>query len=406
MRRMDATRPFLLVFFVLGCVSSAGLAQSSPDRVIIDARLGRQVISELRFEADKLTYERNGRVESAALDGSVVAVVEPSGRAPRPKTSWIELADGQRLVGSPLVLGSSQPADWAVSEGEGLVWATPLLGSVKVPIGLLSRVVLRESETVAEVDELNDVVVLANGDRTRGLLERIWPDVVLDVDGQIRTFDMSAVSSITLANPKAERSGSRVWLSDGSIVAVDSLISINNSVQLDPADPLELAARETALLTIHEVLAVAFASGGVRPLADLGPPAWEALSGWALPPRMSDPQLTLLGSAEVELIGPVAARWDLPAAARRVAVRVRLRDDCRVWGDCEVSVAVVDPQGQSSPIGSHRLHGGAPDATFTVDLPAITGSRVLELRVEEGLGGAIQDRVMVDGFALLSSGAG
>lgn len=403
---MQATRHVQFTSAALACVASLASAQTSPDRVLIDAQLGRQVISELRFEADRLVYERNGRVESAALDGTVVAVVEPSGRAPRPKTSWIELADGQRLVGSALVLGSSQPADWAVSEGEGLVWSTPLLGSVRVPIGSLRRVVLREAEAVAELDELNDVVVLANGDRTRGLLERIWPDVVLDVDGELRTFDMNAVSSITLANPEQEHTGSRVWLSDGSILAVDSIISINTGVRLDPADPLELAARETALLTIHEVLAVAFASGGVRPLAELGPPAWEALSGWALPPRMGDAESTLLGSAEVELIGPVEARWDLPAGTRRVAVRVRLREDCRVWGDCQVSLAVVSGDGARVPMGSNRLHGDAPDATFMVDVPTGRGGSSLVIRVDEGLGGAIQDRVMVDGYVLLSNGAG
>ena len=387
-------------------VCAGASAQASPDRVLIDAQLGRQVISELRFEPDRLVYERNGRVESAPLDGSVVAIVEPSGHAPRPKTSWIELADGQRLVGSPLVLGTSQPADWTASEGEGLVWTTPLLGSVKVPIGSLRRVVLRDAEAVAEFDDLNDVVVLANGDRMRGLLERLWPDVVLDVDGQLRTFDMNAISSITLANPDAPRTGSRVWLSDGSIVAVESIESTNNSIRIDPADPLQLAARDEAVVTINEVLAVAFESGGVSPLANLGVPEWKPLSEWALAPKLGDPAATLLGSAEVQLVGPVEATWDLPAGVRRVAVRARLREDCRVWGDCEVSLRVIAGEREVAPATTQRLHGGSPDTTFMIDLPSDAKACTLEVRIEEGLGGAIQDRVMLDGFVLLSSRAG
>ena len=378
------------------------LGQASPDRVLIDSELGRHLVTEVRFEPGKISYERGGQTQSKPLDGSVVALVEPGGNAPRPRDSWIELADGQRFVGMPVYLSTIEAAEFKEATGDiGLAWSTPLLGTLRVPLDALRRVVLSEGSIPAEYDELNDVLVLTNGDRPRGLLERVWPDVVLDMDGQSRTFDLTAVSSITLANRDTEPTGSRVWLSDGSIVAVDDIETVRDGVMLDLAQPVGTEDQFLAPLTMNEVLAVAFESGGVRPLADLGSPRWERLDGWTLPPVVGDPSRTLLGSAEVELIGPVSASWALPSGVRRVAIRARLREDCRVWGDCEVTVLVG---GKISL--TERLHADRPQATFTIDVPADTPTGQLEVRVEEGLGGTIQDRVMLDGFVLLSSGAG
>jgi|GEM_PF-5808259 len=375
------------------------LAQAAPDRVLIDSDLGRQVVSDVRFEPGKISYERGGRRQSMALDGTTVALVEPSGNAPRPRDSWIELADGQRFVGMPVYLSTIEAAEFKGQTGDiGLAWSTPLLGTVRVPLDALRRVVLSEGTMPAEYDELNDVLVLTNGDRPRGLLERVWPDIVLDMDGQSRTFDLTAVSSITLANPDAEHTGSRVWLSDGSIVAVENIETVREGVMLDLAQPVGTEQQLLAPLTMNEVLAVAFESGGVRPLADLGAPKWERLDGWTLPPVVGDHDRTLLGSAEVELIGPVSASWAIPSDVRRVAIRARLRDDCRVWGNCDVTVVVG---GRAST--TERLSGDRPQATFTIDLEADTPPGELEVRVEQGLGGTIQDRVMLDGFVLLSS---
>ncbi len=377
------------------------LAQASPDRVVIDSELGRQVVNEVRFEPGRISFERGGERASVPLDGSVVALVEPGGHAPRPRDSWIELADGQRFVGMPVYQSTSEAAESGPETGDmGLKWSTPLLGTLHVPLDALRRVVLDENAPQAEYDDLNDVLVLTNGDRPRGLLERVWPNVVIDVDGQTRAFDLTSVSSITLANPKARSTGSRVWLSDGSVVAVDRIETGSDGVTLDLAPPVGSEDQLLASLTMNEVLAVAFESGGVRPLADLGAPKWEAISGWTLPPVVGDPNRTLLGSAEVELIGPVSASWALPSDARRVAIRARLRDDCRVWGDCQVTVRV----GEGEAI-SHRLYGDRPQATFTIDLPAgVSGD--LEVLVEEGLGGTIQDRVMLDGFILMATESG
>jgi hypothetical protein len=401
---MHPSRRFALAgAWLLAC---AGLAagQASPDRVLIDAQLNRQLVTDVRFEGDRVVYERGGQTESAPLDGTVVALVEPSTVAPRPRDGWIELTDGQRLVGMPVYLTSAEAAEIAAaSDQDGLAWSTPLLGRLRVPLEALRRVVLKETAATAEFDQLEDVLVLANGDRTTGLLERLWPDVVLDVEGQLRTFELTAIASITLANPDSDRVGSRVWLSDGSIVAVDRLATTGDGVRLDLAAPLDTGDRPLAALTMNEILAVAFESGGVRPLADLGAPRWEPIADWTLPPVVGNPDRTLLGSAEVELIGPVAASWALPSDVRRVAIRARLRDDCRVWGDCQVMIRVGEGQWQAA-----RLHGEHPESTFTIDLPTAeaSGGRPLEVRVEAGEGGAIQDRVLLDGFILLASRAG
>lgn len=400
-------RPIMNTRFRALCTSvvllgsgAAALGQASPDRVVIDAELERTLVTDVRFEPGRLVYSTAGRQVSTPLDGSVVALMEPSGIAPRPRDSWIELIDGQRFVGMPVFLSTAQAEEFALASGEvGMAWSTPLLGNLRVPLDALRRVVLREAATPAEFDELNDVLVLSNGDRTRGLLERVWPDVVLDVDGQSRSFELNEVASITLANPGEEPVGSRVWLSDGSIVAVDALETVPDGVAIDLAAPVGTPDQTLAPLTMNEVLAVAFESGGVVPLAALGPPRWDPSASWTLPPVMGDPDRQLLGSAAIELIGPVTASWSIPSDVRRVAIRARLREDCQVWGDCEVTVSVG-----GAVAFTERLHGESPQARFMIDLPSGEAPiGVLEIRVAEGLGGSIQDRVMLDGFLLLSS---
>lgn len=401
-QRMSPSQIFLASSAALLAVSPSVLGQALPDRVVIDSELGRQLVTEVRFEDGRISFERGGNTQSMPLDGSVVALVEPSGVAPRPRDSWIELADGQRFVGMPVYLSTAEAAAFEEVTGDiGLAWSTPLLGTLRVPLDALRRVVLSENSTPAEFDELNDVLVLANGDQPRGLLERVWPDVVLDMDGQPRTFELTAISSITLANPNAEHSGSRVWLSDGSIVAVDDIETVPDGVQLHLSQSLGNDHQMLVPLTMNEVLAVAFESGGVRPLADLGAPQWKQLAGWTLPPVVGNPDRILLGSADVELVGPVSASWALPSDVRRVAIRARLRDDCRTWGDCEVTV-LIGGEG----VITERLNGERPEATFTIDMPADVPPGELEVRVEEGLGGTIQDRVMLDGFVLLTNKAG
>lgn len=403
---MNTNAPAMTTICTMLLCCASALGQASPDRVVIDAELERTLVTDVRFQPGRLVYTTAGRDVSASLDGSVVALVEPSGKAPRPRGSWVELADGQRFVGMPVILSTSQAEEFARASGEtGMAWSTPLLGNLRVPLAALRRVVLREEGMPAEYDDLNDVLVLSNGDRTRGLLERVWPDVVLDVDGQTRSFQLSEVASITLANPLQEQAGSRVWLSDGSIVAVDALETVPDGVAVDLAEPVGTPDQLLAPLTMNEVLAVAFESGGVVPLAALGEPRWSHGSSWTLPPVVGDPDRELLGSASIELIGPVSAAWDIPSDVRRVAIRARLREDCRVWGDCEVTVRVG---GRVAFI--ERLNGSVPQARFTIDLPtsdpADGPAGPLEVRIDEGEGGAIQDRVLLDGFVLLSSGAG
>ncbi|GIW73923.1 MAG: hypothetical protein KatS3mg103_0445 [Phycisphaerales bacterium] len=300
---------------------------------------------------------------------------------------------------------AGEPDETTSDAGDRLVWSTPMLGALTVPLESLRRVVLREHLPQAAFDPLHDVLVLANGDRLLGLLETIWPQVVMDVQGTIQRFDPSAVASITLANPPAEPTGTRLWLSDGSILDVSALRSQQRLVRLTPASPVGLLAREQATVTMGEILAVAFERHRVRPLASLGTPQWMSDSPWAIPPGPPQADQALLGMAPVELVGPGVARWTLPQDARRLALRLRLREDCRVWGDCTVTVGLDLPGQGEKTLAQHRLHDRQPQATVAIDLAQTSGpnhgqgqAATLWVRIDEGQRGAIQDRVLADGF--------
>ncbi|MEO1009245.1 MAG: hypothetical protein AAFX79_11825 [Planctomycetota bacterium] len=367
------------------------------DRVLVDASLERRAIGAPVFEGDRVRFLSARGESSLPIDGGVIAIADASGVAPEPRGAWVELIDGQRIVGSPPLPGDAD-ARRPGSE-DTLAWSSPLLGELALPIEAVQRVVLDDSATAAPLDELADVLVYVNGDVVRGIVEEIGDEVVVDIDGMVDRVPLAYLTSFSLANPPRPPRGTRVWLADGSVVQVDRLRSLADGVRLDPSEAM--LARDTQPpppLRPGEVLAVAFESGNVVPLVRLGLPEIEAVGGrrWAPPPRAGDADRALLGAPAIEISGPTEASWTVPADARRLSLRVRLRPDGRTWGDCLVRVSV---DGMAEGASVVRLWGERPEADFVVDLPGGT-PRTLRLAIEAGERGTIQDRVLLDGLVL------
>jgi len=388
-----------------------GTAPAPIERVILTADLQRHSVSGVRFLPDGLAFERDGRQERVPLDGSVIALTEAAGHAPTPRGAWIQLNDGQRVAGVPATdrtvadsAGADSPdaatPDAGPAVDASFAWSSPLLGELAAPMDAIRTIVLDPDLPAAPFSELADAVVLINGDLRRGLIESIGRDVVLRDDrGSLERLPLSSIASITLANPPASARGAMAWLADGSVVATRRLESEADGVRATLAPPLERVGHAPPLPG-HAILAVAFADAGVRPIASLGEPQGFDPVGrpWAHPPAVGDPERTLLGAAPITIVGPARARWDLPADARRLSLRLRLREDCTTWGDCRATITI---NGRS--VGEVRLHAGKPQATFQADVPA-GGPATLGLSLGPGANGVIQDTVLLDGFLLGGEG--
>jgi hypothetical protein len=151
-----------------------------------------------------------------------IARVPSAAPPPRPNDPaakfTLHLASGDRITGSPGAL-----------EGETFSWTAPSAGKVDVK---LKRVlaVTRGGDAIPRRDEKHaaeDVVALANGDFTRGLISAIDANgITVQSDGNPVNVPWDAVKSVLLAavatgdtEPATKERGVRVTLADGSILS-------------------------------------------------------------------------------------------------------------------------------------------------------------------------------------------
>jgi len=120
-----------------------------------------------------------------ALPGEALAVTagEMGGVAPAAGAGWVDLVDGQRLVGSP----SGTPSD-----GESVGWEMESFGEVWAPLERVRRVVMPRSDADAaseagrdggwasRVDPLSDAVLLTNGDVLSGFVLSVEEEVAVE----------------------------------------------------------------------------------------------------------------------------------------------------------------------------------------------------------------------------------
>ena len=71
-----------------------------------------------------------------------------------------------------------------------------------------------------------------------------------------------------------------------------------------------------------------------------------------------------------------------------------LPDSCRVWGDCDVVLSLVNHDGTTRELSKQHLDPAVPEAPFTLDLPA-DARATLRLTLGEGRFGPIQDQVIL-----------
>ncbi|MGE3109442.1 MAG: hypothetical protein AB7G11_15505 [Phycisphaerales bacterium] len=225
-----------------GLVLAAGaavtaLAQSPEPTTfaLLDRQLNEQSIELLSISADQIHF-RDAAGQPQSIRTHDAAALLPAWWSPRtrPTDSFsasvvpvkkapstlgvIELVDGQRL-GVRLATDASPDPDT-------LYWESSLFGRLNVRLDRVRR--LRFSPvpatTAAPHASKDDVVVLQNGDRLVGLIDRIGPTVSIEIDGRVVDTPSRQVAQIDLVNPPRPPAGSRLWLTDGTVVDVAGFV--------------------------------------------------------------------------------------------------------------------------------------------------------------------------------------
>jgi hypothetical protein len=331
--------------------------------------------------------------------------------------AWIDLNDGQRLVG---VLAA--PAEDA--DTQSVRWTHPRLGVQTIPLDRVRRLMLDAPPELREALARNggapaqetDVVSLINGDRILGYVDALGADLTIAPEAPAGSptgggkpqpvhVALDQVAYASLANPAMRPSGVMLYLADGGVIAADRLdidaaagrVTLatrgHDQPPAGPGGSLELSdlravALDAARLTSLSSLKLAHhAPTGDRRIAE--PPRF-------LPVLGGGGSLSPLNADDILLPGPMTAEWELPAGATRLAGWITLEPASWSWGDCTVTVTLVEPgRGDAgSPLAAQRLTGRQPIMPVNIQFSAASGSTTrVRISVEAGESGPILDRV-------------
>lgn len=187
----------------------------------------------------------------------------------------LSLRDGQRLPGDPAAAGP-----------EELGWISMKAGAMRVPLKAVARVerfgagvpaVNVAGDAAVESGQTEDVVVLLNGDRVRGVVSKVTAEGVVVLaagGGEAQTVGWAAIRVLSLAdlggNPGPVGETTRVELVGGTVLRATGFEIKGREVSFH----VELGERRVAMAE-GDVVAIEWAGGAVWPLTMLQPTAVE-----------------------------------------------------------------------------------------------------------------------------------
>lgn len=292
-------------------------------------------------------------------------------------TAYLELVDGQRIPGG---LGAD-------SEGRP-VWQSPWIQDLPFDLERI-RVVRLDPEARVEMAEDEDVVVLANGDELRGLVERIGAYVEIEVEGpngprSVKVL-LSRVGSISLVNPVESVSGAMSWFRGGHRLA-------SRTVRIDDDGYVRLVepalGGDVAEVPLEHLIAIALRAERLSPLsaAPVRVDRGEAPGRrpWIPPPSLA-PGHHAFDAAPIRLDGPLEATFEMPTSPVDVIGTLERP------ADSGVGRLVVVVRDGDQEVGRHVL-----DADRSVaDLAVRIDSGRLVIEIEEGGDGPFRDTVTI-----------
>lgn len=393
--------------------------------------------------ADVAILDRQGAAEPAAISsieiaqggrGGEVRIIEPRGaERARPladflaivprwwgdgagfdsaaggasSAGWLELTDGQRLPGRPGVVSEA---------GEQVVWMSDRFGELRIELDRVRRMVMRPTGSARSGAPAVDTLWLVNGDRLEGFVESVDPAagaaesglaIVIESGGSRTVVPSAQIAEARLANPVSAAAGPVAWLTDGTVVRVNSLMTDvprsmfrlgaaaagdRPGVLLAPGDLLALAPDPRRFMPLGTVPVAAH-----RPIGLMRRPGPVAM--------LRDDQPAALGAADVLIPGPMVVEWALPEGVVRLVGAARLDEPDWAWGECTVVAELVPdgaPTGEPGrEVARARLGGAVVRAALAFDLAPTRAGERLRIRVEPGELGPIRDRVRLERVLLI-----
>ena len=315
-----------------------------------------------------------------------------------PERAWPGLPKEETLKGTTVELtdGSVLRGDLLAGKGDGLVLVHKRLGKVEFPLDSLAALTVQGAGPGDRSSRKKaDAVQLANGDLLEGFVESIGHAkegaglaVTIEREKAKTQVPLERVAWVTLNGGAAAKPGRVVWLGTGGERTAAAEFSIADK----EARVVRAKGSPAALIEAGNVQAALLEPTVVMPLSSCAALNKLGEVGAELPLGVRD--LTITESGDV----PAATQqWQLPAGAVRISGWAVLPEECRRWGDCEVTVSVFgDQQSLLRPVRKFTLNGATPVVALDADLPTDGKEKVwLSVKVGEGKNGPVQDRVVL-----------
>ncbi len=294
-------------------------------------------------------------------------------------SAFLEFVDGQRLPGSLHAAADGRP-----------VWRSAWIRDVPFELDRIRSVRFEAGAAVVRAEDA-DVVVLANGDRLRGLVEDIGLDVVVEVDGtdgaepRRVSVPLHRVSSISLVNPIEPVEGAMTWLRGGHRIASDS-------VRVDDAGYVRLLRPRLGgdIAEIPSEFLLATTPHAER-IAALSTMPVEVDAGWAegvrpwIPPVSREDGHHPLDAAPLRLDGPLRAVFTVPSGSMRISLTLERPSDAG-RGRFEVVLSDGDRELERVTLDAER-----PVVPMVV--PVRSGRLVVE--IDDGGDGPFRDTLLL-----------
>jgi hypothetical protein len=396
---------------LLCCTTGASAQQvasttNQPWRVLVATDLSRTEVQlvALRDDGELVARERDGAGVRRPLR-EVLALLPIGDEAPPQLNAAQARSDGLLVLTSGAMLtGELQGAtlDANPTAQHKLVWSSPTLGLIEASLDEIRSASRRSGSAPLPQSASEDVVRLANGDVRRGFAELsraadASPVMRLEQDGKSVDIALSLLDDIALANPPQPPTGLWAWLDDGSVVPLrTAFLRPGGDIELHThwaGNPSPGATAPPPPLAMDQarVLALAIDRARVRGLAEctIASDATDPQRRYTPPARIRTrgTMIAPLGSADIELPGPMRITIALPAGATAVVGTLELPVDCRTWG----SVGVTISQG-GREVAKATLDASAPSTDFR---GALSGDAPLVILVDDAGDGGIEDTVLI-----------
>ncbi len=361
-------------------------AQERPAFLLIDRDLRADTVELARIDGEWVECLRSGLIDRRPT-GDLLALLrldEVESARFDAGDRVIELVDGQRWVGAPAPDGSP----------DHLAWKIDRIGVLPAALDQVrrARFLPQAALPVLNEHEAEERIILANGDALSGLLVSVGAEVVFEVSGSAEPtrLPLRQVASLALANPAQRYAGMMLWLADGSVVKVQTCRWTPGALEFTTSTGGLSARVEADMLR-----GMTFAAERLMPLAGLTPEVSRESAHLRVvePPRLIDPRRAV-GLADLELRGPIEARYDLPHGATRFTATAVVPRSAAQWADLQLTILVDDR------VVFDGAMDGAGQSRREIAL-TLRGASTLTIRLAEGGRGPVQDVIVLQRPMLL-----